>query len=62
MGRRMDFDVTNPLHVMAAAAAGGLNDTFQGFDSREIRAGERTMVVLGPVQGRRTGLMPADSV
>ncbi|KAJ7501110.1 hypothetical protein B0H11DRAFT_1908413 [Mycena galericulata] len=51
MGRRTDFDATNPLHLMAAAAAGGMGDTFKGLGSREIRDGEKTAVVLGPVQG-----------
>lgn len=60
MGRRMDFDATNPLHLMAASAAGGLNDTFRGLGSRDIREGEKMAVILGPVQGRRTGLMRAN--
>ncbi|KAJ7080258.1 hypothetical protein C8R44DRAFT_992515 [Mycena epipterygia] len=44
MGRRMDFDATNPLHLMAAAAAGGMNDAFKGLGSREIRDGEKMAV------------------
>ncbi|KAJ7080231.1 hypothetical protein C8R44DRAFT_895450 [Mycena epipterygia] len=44
MDRRMNFDATNPLHLMAAAAAGGMNDAFKGLGSREIRDGEKMAV------------------
>ncbi|KAJ7612943.1 hypothetical protein DFH06DRAFT_1344854 [Mycena polygramma] len=42
MHRRFDFDATNPLHLMAAAAAGGLGDTFKGLAwfARDPRWGE----------------------
>ncbi|KAJ6553320.1 hypothetical protein B0H19DRAFT_1263713 [Mycena capillaripes] len=41
------FDPANPLHLVAAAAGGGLNNVFRGLESKAMREGERTSVVLG---------------
>ncbi|KAJ7679962.1 hypothetical protein B0H17DRAFT_1333916 [Mycena rosella] len=46
------FDVSNPLHLIAAAAAGGLNNTFLGMDDEEIKAQERLSVLLMSIPGR----------
>ncbi|KAJ6523950.1 hypothetical protein DFH09DRAFT_1190138 [Mycena vulgaris] len=54
------FDPSNPLHLMAAAAAGGLNNAFRGFRERDIRDGEKLTVVLGSIPGRGPALVRAD--
>ncbi|KAJ7687598.1 hypothetical protein B0H17DRAFT_1069647 [Mycena rosella] len=54
------FDPSNPLHLMAAAAAGGLNNVFRGLRERDIHDGEKLTVVLGSVPGRGPALVRAD--
>lgn len=55
-----DFDPSNPLHLMAAAGAGGLNNAFRGFRERDIDDGAKLTVVLGSVPGRGPALVRAD--
>ncbi|KAJ6461172.1 hypothetical protein C8R47DRAFT_1327535 [Mycena vitilis] len=50
------FDPSNPLHLMAAAAAGGLNNVFRSLRGRDILDGGKTTVVLGSVPGRGPAL------
>ncbi|KAJ6562103.1 hypothetical protein B0H19DRAFT_92900 [Mycena capillaripes] len=54
------FDPTDPLHLMAAAAAGGLKNTFRGFNERDIDDGAKRTVVLGSVPGRGPALVRTD--
>ncbi|KAJ7658246.1 hypothetical protein DFH06DRAFT_1327533 [Mycena polygramma] len=54
------FDPSNPLHLMAAAAAGGLNNVFRSLRARDIHEGGKTTVVLGSVPGRGPALVRAD--
>ncbi|KAJ6452679.1 hypothetical protein C8R47DRAFT_1168942 [Mycena vitilis] len=54
------FDPSNPLHLMAAAAAGGLNNSFRGLSGKDIEEGERLNVVLGSIPGRGPALVRAD--
>ncbi|KAJ7649381.1 hypothetical protein DFH06DRAFT_380832 [Mycena polygramma] len=57
------FDPSNPLHLMAAAASGGLNGVFRSLKERDIDEGGRLSVVLGSVPGRRgPALVRADNV
>ncbi|KAJ6565805.1 hypothetical protein DFH09DRAFT_1363606 [Mycena vulgaris] len=50
------FDPSNPVHLMAAAAAGELNNAFRGFREGDIRDGGNLTVVLGLVPGRGPAL------
>ncbi|KAJ7628159.1 hypothetical protein DFH06DRAFT_723330 [Mycena polygramma] len=54
------FDPSNPLHLMAAAAAGGLNNSFRGLSGKDMEEGERLNVVLGSIPGRGPALVRAD--
>lgn len=54
------FDPSDPLHLMAAASAGGLNDAFRGLSGKDIQEGEKLDVVLGSLPGRGTALVRAD--
>ncbi|KAF7343922.1 hypothetical protein MVEN_01680900 [Mycena venus] len=54
------FDPSNPLHLIAAAAAGGLNNVFRGFGERDINDGAKLPVLLGSVPGRGPALVRAD--
>ncbi|KAJ7119363.1 hypothetical protein C8R43DRAFT_1112472 [Mycena crocata] len=54
------FDPSNPLHLMAVAAAGGLNNVFRGFGEEDINEGGKLPVVLGSVPGRGPALIRAD--
>ncbi|KAF7362694.1 Protein arginine N-methyltransferase [Mycena venus] len=54
------FDPSDPLQLMAAAAAGGLNNAFKGISGKEIKEGEKLDVVLGSVSGRGPALVRAD--
>ncbi|KAJ7620849.1 hypothetical protein DFH06DRAFT_1359501 [Mycena polygramma] len=54
------FDPSDPLHLMAAAAAGGLNNVFRSLRNKDIDEGGRTNVVLGSVPGRGPALVRAD--
>ncbi|KAJ7166194.1 hypothetical protein C8R46DRAFT_295268 [Mycena filopes] len=54
------FDPSNPLHLMAAAAAGGLSNTFRGLNRKDIHEGAKLDVVLGSIPGRGTALVRAD--
>ncbi|KAJ7607253.1 hypothetical protein DFH06DRAFT_215941 [Mycena polygramma] len=55
------FDPSNPLHLMAAAAAGGLNNVFRSLRSKDIHEGGQTTVMLGSVPGRGPALVRADT-
>jgi hypothetical protein len=55
------FDPSNPLHLIAAAAAGGLNNVFRGFGERDIHDGGKLPVLLGSVPGRGPALVRADT-
>ncbi|KAJ7467518.1 hypothetical protein FB451DRAFT_1482730 [Mycena latifolia] len=54
------FDPSDPLHLVAAAAAGGLNNTFTGLGPRDMKEGEKLDVVLGSIPGRGPALVRAD--
>ncbi|KAJ7616216.1 hypothetical protein DFH06DRAFT_1239410 [Mycena polygramma] len=54
------FDPSDPLHLMAAAAAGGLNNAFRGLSGKDIKEGEKLNVVLSSIPGRGTALVRAD--
>ncbi|KAJ6629697.1 hypothetical protein B0H10DRAFT_1986334 [Mycena sp. CBHHK59/15] len=54
------FDPSNPLHLMAAAAAGGLNNVFRGFGEKDINEGGKLTVLLGSVPGHGPALVRAD--
>jgi hypothetical protein len=55
------FDPSNPLHLIAATAAGGLNNVFRGFGERDIHEGGKLPVLLGSVPGRGPALVRADT-
>jgi hypothetical protein len=55
------FDPSNPLHLIAAAAAGGLNNVLRGFRERDIDDGGKVPVLLGSVPGRGPALVRADT-
>jgi hypothetical protein len=55
------FDPSNPLHLIAAAAAGGLNNVFRGFGERDIHDGGKLPILLGLVPGRGPALVRADT-
>ncbi|KAJ7801957.1 hypothetical protein B0H14DRAFT_2894061 [Mycena olivaceomarginata] len=52
------FDPSNPLHLIAAAASGGLNT--RGFEEADIKEWEKIDVLLGSVPGRGPALVRAD--
>ncbi|KAJ7866159.1 hypothetical protein B0H13DRAFT_2670784 [Mycena leptocephala] len=54
------FDPSDPLHLMAAAAAGGLNNTFNGLSQKDMKEGEKLEVLLGSISGRGPALVRAD--
>ncbi|KAJ7734328.1 hypothetical protein DFH07DRAFT_967651 [Mycena maculata] len=54
------FDPSNPLHLMAAAAAGGLDNAFKGLGHKDMKDGEKLDVVLGSIPGRGPALVRAD--
>jgi hypothetical protein len=54
------FDPSNAVHLVIAAAAGGLHNAFRGLDREEIREGEKLDVVLGCMPGRGFALVRAD--
>ncbi|KAJ7610706.1 hypothetical protein DFH06DRAFT_1345817 [Mycena polygramma] len=54
------FDPSDPLHLIAAAAAGGLNNVFRSLRNKDIDEGGKTKVVLGSVPGRGPALVRAD--
>ncbi|KAJ7609988.1 hypothetical protein DFH06DRAFT_175568 [Mycena polygramma] len=54
------FDPSDPLHLITAASAGGLNNAFKGFSRNDIQEGEKLKVVLGSVAGRGHALVRAD--
>ncbi|KAJ7807228.1 hypothetical protein B0H14DRAFT_3152608 [Mycena olivaceomarginata] len=47
-----NFDPNDPLLLMAAASAGGMHETFQGLEEREIKEGALKKVRLGPIDNR----------
>ncbi|KAJ7605689.1 hypothetical protein DFH06DRAFT_1487151 [Mycena polygramma] len=55
------FDPSNPLHLMAAASAGGLNNVFRSLRNKDIHEGGQTTVLLGSVPGRGPALVRADT-
>ncbi|KAF7371623.1 Protein arginine N-methyltransferase [Mycena venus] len=54
------FDPSDPLRLIAAAAAGGLNNAFTGLGEKDIEEGEKLDVVLGSIPGRGPALLRAD--
>ncbi|KAJ6451242.1 hypothetical protein C8R47DRAFT_1170355 [Mycena vitilis] len=54
------FDLSDPMHLMAAASAGGLNNAFKGFSRKDMKEGEKLDVVLGSIPGRGPALVRAD--
>ncbi|KAJ7076646.1 hypothetical protein B0H15DRAFT_863429 [Mycena belliarum] len=54
------FDPSDPLHLVAAAAAGGLNNAFKGIGVKDMKEGEKLDVVLGSIPGRGLALVRAD--
>ncbi|KAJ7184104.1 hypothetical protein C8R46DRAFT_1208342 [Mycena filopes] len=54
------FDPSNPLHLIAVASAGGLQNVFKGFRDEDINEGGKLNVVLGSVPGRGPALVRAD--
>ncbi|KAJ7661171.1 hypothetical protein B0H17DRAFT_1212353 [Mycena rosella] len=55
------FDPANGMHLVAAAAAGGLHDAFTGTSNKDIETGERIRVVLGSIPGRGPALIRMDA-
>jgi hypothetical protein len=51
------FDPSNPLHLIAVAAAGGLGNAFRGIEEKELSEAQRTKVVLGWVPGQGPALV-----
>ncbi|KAJ7718768.1 hypothetical protein DFH07DRAFT_1011479 [Mycena maculata] len=54
------FDPSNPLHMIRAAAAGGLQNAFKGLREEDINEGEKFRVVLVQVPGLGPALVRAD--
>ncbi|KAF8185303.1 hypothetical protein K438DRAFT_1974013 [Mycena galopus ATCC 62051] len=54
------FDPSNPLHLIAVAAAGGLGNVFQGIEEKELSEAQRTKVVLSWVPGQELALVRTD--
>ncbi|KAJ7939462.1 hypothetical protein B0H13DRAFT_2300737 [Mycena leptocephala] len=52
------FDLSNPLHLMAAASSGGVNTG--GFAEADIKEWEKIDVLRGSVPGRGPALVRAD--
>ncbi|KAJ7702771.1 hypothetical protein B0H17DRAFT_1127712 [Mycena rosella] len=50
------FDPSDALHLVTAAAAGGLSGAFTGTSDEEIEAAERMIIVLGAIPGRGPAL------
>ncbi|KAJ7269150.1 hypothetical protein C8J57DRAFT_1324638 [Mycena rebaudengoi] len=55
------FDATNPMHLIAVAASGGLDHTFKGISDEEIEKAAQLEVVLGSVEAGAPALVRADS-
>ncbi|KAJ7658877.1 hypothetical protein B0H17DRAFT_1213087 [Mycena rosella] len=55
------FDPSNPLHLIAAAAAVGLNNTFNGVDDEEMNQRAKLSVVLTSVPGKGPTFICAES-
>ncbi|KAF8194767.1 hypothetical protein K438DRAFT_1968712 [Mycena galopus ATCC 62051] len=53
------FDPSNPIHLVAASAAGGLSDVLAGIKEEDIKAAEHTTVALGVFKGRSPALCEA---
>ncbi|KAJ7342936.1 hypothetical protein DFH08DRAFT_962964 [Mycena albidolilacea] len=51
------FDPSDVMHLVAAAAAGGLNSVFVGTEEERIRAAEDVHVSLGTTTGRGAALV-----
>ncbi|KAJ7820968.1 hypothetical protein B0H13DRAFT_1921059 [Mycena leptocephala] len=47
---------SDPLRLIAAAAAGGLNNAFRGLSEKDVKEGEQSDVVLGSIPGRGPAL------
>ncbi|KAJ7697015.1 hypothetical protein B0H17DRAFT_1197747 [Mycena rosella] len=56
------FDPSNGMHLVAAAAAGGLHDAFDGTNGKDLESGERIHVVLGSIPGRGAALIRTDQM
>ncbi|KAF8182389.1 hypothetical protein K438DRAFT_1158251 [Mycena galopus ATCC 62051] len=55
------FDPSNPIHLVAASAAGGLSDVLAGIKEEDIKAAEHTTVALGVFKGRSPALVSSIS-
>jgi hypothetical protein len=53
----VDFDPTDATHLVAASAAGGLNNMFVGTKEEDIRAVEDGNVFLSTIPGRGPALI-----
>lgn len=51
------FDPSDVMHLVAAAAAGGLNRVFIGMEEEHIRAAEDVYISLGTTTGRGAALL-----
>ncbi|KAF8145672.1 hypothetical protein K438DRAFT_1991646 [Mycena galopus ATCC 62051] len=54
------FDPTDPLHLMAASAAGYLHNVFTGTRTENLMAVEEANVFLRDIEGRGPGLIRSD--
>lgn len=54
------FDPSNPLHLMAAASAGGLNNAFNGIGQKDMKKEEQLHVVLESLPGGAPALVRTD--
>ncbi|KAJ7605484.1 hypothetical protein B0H17DRAFT_1230206 [Mycena rosella] len=55
--RRDLFNPSDAMHLVAAAAAGGLSDVFTGTSEEAIKDGERVTVVLRSIPGQGAALI-----
>ncbi|KAJ7192565.1 hypothetical protein GGX14DRAFT_479910 [Mycena pura] len=56
-GEHPPFDPSNSRHLVAAAVAGGLHETFTSTEEEDIRRAESYSVVLGYIPGRGPALI-----
>ncbi|KAJ6477226.1 hypothetical protein DFH09DRAFT_1467888 [Mycena vulgaris] len=50
------FDPSNAMHLLAASAAGGLQDVFNGTEEKDIQAVEDVNIILSSLPGRGLAL------
>ncbi|KAJ6529123.1 hypothetical protein DFH09DRAFT_1185237 [Mycena vulgaris] len=54
------FDPSDPLHLMAVAAPGGLPGVFRGLEKKDMKTSGSMRVVLGSIPGHGPALVRAD--